>query len=132
MALRKAAAVWILLLALSPFTAPFSTCDLSTFSSKLDQVKEALNHLRVYSLNVAERHDHAPQAHGTVVWLGHEHNLTFSVKLQVDVVVHDDDVDEVVGAIIRTARTGKEGDGHVLVLPVEHRFNIRNGNRDVS
>ena len=33
MALRKAVAVWLLLLALSPFTAPFSTCDLSTFSS---------------------------------------------------------------------------------------------------
>ena len=33
MALRKAIAVWLLLLALSPFTAPFSTCDLSTFSN---------------------------------------------------------------------------------------------------
>jgi len=33
MALRKAVAVWLLLLALSPFTAPFSTCDLSTFSN---------------------------------------------------------------------------------------------------
>jgi len=33
MALRKAVAVWLLLLALSPFTAPFSTCDLSTFST---------------------------------------------------------------------------------------------------
>jgi nitrogen regulatory protein PII len=99
---------------------------------KLDQVKEALNRVRVYSLNVAERHDHAPQAHGTVLWLGHQYSLTFSVKLQVDVVVHDDDVDEVVGAIIRTARTGNDGDGHILVLPVEHRYNIRNGNREVS
>jgi hypothetical protein len=33
MAFRKAVAVWLLLLALSPFTAPFSTCDLSTFSN---------------------------------------------------------------------------------------------------
>lgn len=33
MALRKAAALWLLLLALSPFTAPFSTCDLSTLSN---------------------------------------------------------------------------------------------------
>lgn len=99
---------------------------------KLDQVKEALNHLRVYSLNVAERHDHAPQAHGTAVWMGHQYSLGFSVKLQVDVVVHDDDVDEVVDAILRTARTGHDGDGHVLVLPVDHRYNIRNGSREVS
>lgn len=33
MALRKTVAVWLLLLALSPFTAPFSTCDLSVFSN---------------------------------------------------------------------------------------------------
>jgi nitrogen regulatory protein P-II 1 len=99
--------------------------------SKLDEVKEALNGVRVYNLNVAEKHDHAPQAHGTAVWLGHEYALGFSVKLQVDVVVHDDDVDAVVGAILKTARTGKEGDGHVLVLPVDHRYNIRSGDRDV-
>jgi len=99
---------------------------------KLDEVKEALNRVRVYSLNVGERHDHAPQAHGTVVWLGHQYDLAFSVKVQVDVVVHDDDVDEVVGAILKTARTGNDGDGHVLVLPVEHRYNIRNGCREVS
>ena len=52
--------------------------------------------------------------------------------MEVEVVVHDDEVEDVVSAIIRTARTGNIGDGHVLVLPVEHRFNIRNGDRDVS
>jgi nitrogen regulatory protein P-II 1 len=100
--------------------------------TKLDQVKQALRSVRIYSFAVAERHDHAPQTYHTTVWFGHEYSLGFSVKLQVDVVVHDDDVDEVVSAIIRNARTGNEGDGHVMVLPVEHRYNIRNGNRDVS
>jgi nitrogen regulatory protein P-II 1 len=100
--------------------------------SKLGEVKQALNGVRVYSLNVAERHDHAPQAHDTTVWFGHEYTVGFSVKLQVDVVVHDDDVDVVVGAILKTARTGRDGDGHVLVLPVDHRYNIRNGAREVS
>lgn len=99
---------------------------------KLDQVKQALGTVRVYSLNVAETHDHAPQAHPTTVWLGREYSLGFSPKIQIDVVVHDDDVDEVVGAIIKTARTGTDGDGHVLVLPVDHRYNIRNGDRDLS
>jgi nitrogen regulatory protein P-II 1 len=100
--------------------------------NRLDKVKEALSRARVYSLNVAEMHDHSPQKHETTVWMGHEYSVGFSIKLQIEVVVHDDDVDEVVGAIIRTARTGCEGDGHVLVLPVEHRYNIRDGLRDVS
>jgi nitrogen regulatory protein PII len=46
--------------------------------------------------------------------------------------VPGDDGDEVVGAILRTARTGNDGDGHVLVLPVEHRYNIHKGIREVS
>jgi nitrogen regulatory protein P-II 1 len=64
--------------------------------------------------------------------MGHEHSVGFSLKLRIEIVVHDDDVDEVVGTIIKTARTGCEGDGHVLVVAVEHRYNIRDGHRDVS
>jgi nitrogen regulatory protein P-II 1 len=99
---------------------------------KLDDVKRALGAVRVFALNVTEAHDHSPQPHETTVWRGHEYSLGFSTKVQVDVVVHDQDVDEVVGVILKTARTGKAGDGHVLVLPVEHRYNICDGARDVS
>jgi len=98
----------------------------------LDRVKQALASVSVHSLSVAEKLDHGPHCHARTVWLGHEYNLGFSMKVQIEVVVHDDDVDEVVGAIIRTARTGDEGDGHVLVLPIDHRYNIQDGHRDVS
>jgi len=47
-------------------------------------------------------------------------------------VVHDEDADGVIGAIMRSARTGKTGDGHVYVTPVEHRYNICTGNRDIT
>jgi nitrogen regulatory protein P-II 1 len=86
----------------------------------------------VDGVSVVEVHDHAPQKHERTVWLGHEYSLGFSVKIRLDIVVHDDQVDEVVGAIIKAARTGHHGDGHVMVLPLEHRYNIRDGNRDVS
>jgi nitrogen regulatory protein P-II 1 len=100
--------------------------------SKFDEVKQALHSVRVDSLNVTERLDHAPQKHETTVWLGREYSLGFARKMQIDIVVHDDQVDEVVGAIIKAARTGHPGDGHVLVVPLEHRYNIRNGDRDVA
>jgi nitrogen regulatory protein P-II 1 len=99
---------------------------------KLDDVKRALGAVDVYALNVAETHDHSPQKHESAVWRGHEYSLGFSTKVQIDVVVHDEDVDEVVAAILKNARSGKEGDGHILVLPVDHRYNIRDGVRDVS
>ena len=99
---------------------------------KLDDVKRALHRVQVFGFEVAEMHDHAPQKRETTVWMGHEYSLGFSLKLQIHVVVHDDDVDQVVSAIIETARTGCEGDGHVLVLPVEHRYSIRDGLRGIS
>ena len=99
---------------------------------KLDCVKEALTHLNVHGLTASEVHDHSPQRHETAVWMGREYNLGSSTKVEIDVVVNDDDVDNVVNEIIRAARTGQAGDGFVSVMPVEHRYNIRNGLREVS
>jgi len=99
---------------------------------KLEEIQEALSSIRVHGLNVVQANDYSPQERGTTVWLGREYTLAFSVKLQLEVVVQDDDVDDVVGVIMRVARTCRDGDGHVMVLPVDHRYNISNGRRDVS
>jgi nitrogen regulatory protein P-II 1 len=98
----------------------------------LDRVKTALTEARVYGLTVSAVRDHSPQRHETTVWLGREYNLGSSTKVAINVVVHDDDVDNVVSEIIRTARTGLAGDGFVSVVAVEHRYNICNGEREVS
>jgi nitrogen regulatory protein P-II 1 len=99
---------------------------------KVDDIKAALGQVQVLGMTVTEVRDHWPQKHETTVWRGHEYNLGFSIKMAIELVVHDDEVDEVVNVIIRSARTGRLGDGHVSVLPVEHRYNIRNGERAVS
>jgi nitrogen regulatory protein P-II 1 len=99
---------------------------------RVDQIKAALEKVHVVGMTVTEVRDHWPQDHGTTVWKGHEYKLSFSIKMAIELVVHDDDVHDVVKVIINTARTGQMGDGHVSVLPIEHRYNIRNGERDVS
>ena len=78
------------------------------------------------------RFNHSPQEHETIAWMGHLHNVGSSLKMEIRLVVHDDDVDEVISAIMRSARTGKVGDGHVCVTSIEHRYNISTGQRDVS
>jgi nitrogen regulatory protein PII len=45
-------------------------------------------------------------------------------------VVDDDDVDRIVGVIVRIARTGSPGDGHVSISPIEHRYDILSGHRE--
>ena len=64
--------------------------------------------------------------------MGHVHHIGSSLKMEIRVVVHDDNVDDVIGAIMQAARTGKAGDGHVCVTSVDHRYNICTGLRDIS
>jgi nitrogen regulatory protein PII len=98
----------------------------------VEVIKAALNRLNVFGLTVAQVLDYAPQRHETTVWRGHEYTLGYCVKMAIDFVVHDDDVDEMVKLLMCTARTGDHGDGFVSVLPVEHRYNIRSGEREVT
>jgi nitrogen regulatory protein P-II 1 len=98
---------------------------------KVDAVKEALRKVNVVAFAIAEARDHSPQTHETMVWMGHVRSVGSSLKMEIRLVVHDDDVDEVIDAIMRSARTGRVGDGHVCVASIDHRYEISTGQRDV-
>lgn len=58
----------------------------------------------------------------------------FTDKVQIETVVHDEQVDVVIDAIARAAHTGRYGDGMIFVLPVERSIRIatlREGERVV-
>ena len=98
---------------------------------KVEDVKAALTKADVSWLTVTQVCDHNPQQAHTMMWRGRRFEIG-AVRMEVDVAVHDDDVDRVVDVIIRTARTGGIDDGYVSVIPVEHRYEIRTGRRAVS
>jgi len=99
---------------------------------KVDDIKLGLRRVNVVSITVAQIVDHTPQDHGSAVWRGHEYSLDSSMKMEIRIVVDDDDVDQAIEVILRVARTGHAGDGHVCVLPVDHRYDISTGYRGVS
>jgi nitrogen regulatory protein P-II 1 len=66
------------------------------------------------------------------VYRGKEYSVTLLPKVEIEVVVPDNVVDEVIQAVIKAARTGEIGDGRVFVLPVEQGYNIRTGERDTA
>jgi nitrogen regulatory protein PII len=99
---------------------------------KVDDIKLGLRGIGVVTITVAQVVDHTPQDHGTAVWRAHEYCLESSPKMEITLVVDDDDVDQVVQVIMRVARTGHSGDGFVCVLPVDHRYDIATGYRGVS
>jgi nitrogen regulatory protein P-II 1 len=94
---------------------------------KLDEVKEALAEVGVQGLTAAEVKGFGRQKGHTELYRGAEYVVDFLPKIKVEIVVPDDQVRQVVEAIVRAARTGRIGDGKVFVLPVEEVVRIRTG-----
>ena len=98
--------------------------------NKVDDVKDALERINVSGMTVTEVRGHGRQKGHTAVYRGKEYSASLLPKMEIEVVVTDEVVDEVIQAIIQAARTGEIGDGRVFVIPVDHGYNIRTGERD--
>jgi nitrogen regulatory protein P-II 1 len=94
---------------------------------RLDDVKEAVRELGVGGLTAVEAQGFGRQRGHAEIYRGAEYHVDFVPKVQVQIVVDDDQVDAVVDAILGAARTGKIGDGKVWVLPLEQIHRIRTG-----
>ncbi len=97
---------------------------------KVDEVREALEKLKIGGMTVTDVRGHGRQKGHTAVYRGKEYAVTLLPKIEIEVVVADDVVEEVIQVVIKAARTGEIGDGRVFVLPVEQSYNIRTGERD--
>jgi nitrogen regulatory protein PII len=97
---------------------------------KVDDVRDALEKLSIAGMTVTDVRGHGRQKGHTTVYRGKEYSVSLLPKTQIEVVVPDEVVEEVIETIIRAARTGEIGDGRVFVVPVEHSYNIRTGERD--
>jgi nitrogen regulatory protein P-II 1 len=97
--------------------------------SRLDEVKEALRSAGVAGMTVSEIQGFGRQRGHTEVYRGAEYQVDFVPKVRVEVIAEDDEAELVAKTIVETARTGKIGDGKVLVLAVEQLVRIRTGER---
>ena len=98
--------------------------------NKVDEVKDALEKLGISGMTVTEVRGHGKQKGHTAIYRGKEYNVSLLPKMQIEVVVADAIADDVIKAIITSAKTGEIGDGRVFVLPVEQTYRIRTGERD--
>lgn len=94
---------------------------------KVEDVKEALREVGVAGLTVSEARGFGRQRGHTEVYRGAEYQVDFVPKSRIEVMVDDDQVDGVIDAIVKSARTGKIGDGKVAVLPLDDVVRIRTG-----
>ena len=96
---------------------------------RLNEVKEALTTAGVQGMTLTEAQGFGRQRGHSEVYRGAEYTVDFVPKLRVEVLVDDSLAEEVVDAVLRTASTGKIGDGKVWVVPVEEVVRIRTGER---
>jgi nitrogen regulatory protein PII len=94
---------------------------------KLDEVKEALRSIGMGGLTVTEVQGFGRQRGHTEVYRGAEYQVDFVPKVKVEVLAEEDQVQLVVDAILKTARTGKIGDGKIFVAPADQVWRIRTG-----
>ena len=97
---------------------------------KWDDVREALETFGVTGMTVSEVSGYGRQKGHTEVYRGAEYDIALVPKIRIEIVVEDADVDDVVGIIVKTAQTGRIGDGKVWVQPVDAVVRVRTGDRD--
>jgi nitrogen regulatory protein P-II 1 len=97
---------------------------------KLDEVREALSEIGVTGLTVTEVKGFGRQKGHTELYRGAEYVVDFLPKVKVEVVVPDKLTDQAIEAIVKSARTGKIGDGKIFVTTVEQVIRIRTGETD--
>ena len=94
---------------------------------KLDDGREALSEIGIKGLTVSEVKGFGRQKGHTELYRGAEYVVDFLPKIKMEIGVPEDRVESVVEAIIKTANTGKIGDGKIFVTSVEQVIRIRTG-----
>jgi nitrogen regulatory protein P-II 1 len=95
----------------------------------LDAVRSALQEVDVTGMTISEVQGYGRQRGHTETYRGTEYQIEFIPKLKIEVIVPDDIEDSAIQAIIKTARTGKFGDGKIFVVPLGDVIRIRTGER---
>jgi len=97
---------------------------------KLEEVKDALAEVGVVGMSVSEVKGFGRQKGHTEIYRGSEYTVDFLPKVKIETVVSDNQVDDAIAAITKSANTGKIGDGKIFVIPIEQAVRIRTGDKD--
>jgi nitrogen regulatory protein P-II 2 len=99
---------------------------------KLDDVRKAISDVGVQGVTVTEVRGFGRQRGHTEIYRGAEYAVEFVPKTKIEIAVENTLVDQVVDAILKTAQTGKVGDGKIFVFDLTNVVRIRTGERDAS
>ncbi len=96
---------------------------------KLDEVKDKLNEIGIHGITVSEVKGFGRQKGHTELYRGAEYVVDFLPKVKLEIVVPDDMAEKVVDTLIKSAQTGRIGDGKIFIMNLEDAVRIRTGER---
>jgi len=95
----------------------------------LEAVKNALQEVGIVGMTVSEVKGFGRQKGHTETYRGSEYKVEFLPKIKIEVALPDELVEQAVEAILKTAKTGKFGDGKVFISSLDQVVRIRTGER---
>ena len=94
---------------------------------KQDDVREALSEIGIAGVTVTEVKGFGRQKGHTELYRGAEYVVDFLPKVKMEIAVAEDMVEQAIEAIVKSANTGKSGDGKIFVTELEQVIRIRTG-----
>ncbi|MFH1148010.1 MAG: P-II family nitrogen regulator [Pseudomonadota bacterium] len=94
---------------------------------KVDEVKDALSQLGIKGMTISEVKGFGRQRGHKEVYRGAEYVVDFVPKMKIEIVLDDEMVNTAVETIVKTAKTGKIGDGKIFVYSIDEVIRIRTG-----
>src|SRR5690242_6668019 len=92
---------------------------------KLEEVKDALSEISIEGMTVTEVKGFGRQKGHTEIYRGSEYTVDFLPKIKIELVLPAAQVDAAIAAIVKSAKTGKIGDGKIFVTDIEEAIRIR-------
>lgn len=98
---------------------------------KLEEVRDALEEVGISGMTISEVKGFGRQKGHTEIYRGSEYTLDLVPKVKIELVLPDAQAETAVGVIVKSARTGKIGDGKVFISPIEDAIRIRTEEKGV-
>lgn len=96
---------------------------------RLEDVKEALQSFGVTGMTISEASGYGRQRGHSEVYRGAEYSIDLVPKLRIEILLDDEDVPDVTDVIVKSAHTGRIGDGKIWTTAVENVVRVRTGER---
>jgi nitrogen regulatory protein P-II 2 len=97
---------------------------------KLEQVQNALTQIGVSGMTITEVEGFGNQKGHNETDRDAVYAVGFVPKVEIEVAVPANLVENVIDVILRSARTGEIGDGKIFVTDIDHATRIRTGEND--